>query len=147
MAEASEEFPMAKTTDRRHFLMSSGLVALAVAGEGALGNASAQAPPAHASLQTRMPRLFTGLCAFSFGPLFKSGEMTFESFFERAIELKADAVDMTGYYLKSAEPTYLNHLRNPVARPCYRRAKTAARRQSLNSRSGSISPNSLPLLT
>jgi sugar phosphate isomerase/epimerase len=105
-----------KTTDRRHFLVSSGMVALAVAGEGALGKASAQAPPAHAALQTKMPRLFTGLCAFSFGSLFKSGQMTFESFFERAIELKADAVDVTGYYLKSAEPTYLNHLRNLALR-------------------------------
>jgi sugar phosphate isomerase/epimerase len=38
--------------------------------------------------------------------------MTFESFFEEAVTLKADAVDMTGYYFESTEPAHLRHLRN-----------------------------------
>jgi len=79
---------------------------------GALEQPSALAPKSKKASQTRMPRLLTGLCAFSFGPLFKSGEMNFESFFEEAVALRADAVDMTGYYLESTEPTYLDHLRN-----------------------------------
>jgi L-ribulose-5-phosphate 3-epimerase len=86
------------------------MVALSV--RGGLEQASILATPINEASQTRMPRLLVGLCAFSFGPLFKSGEMTFESFFEEAVALRADAVDMTGYYLKSTEPAYLDRLRN-----------------------------------
>lgn len=104
------------TTDRRQFLVGSGAAALALASPGLRHDALAQSAAAGSAMEgveaKRAPRLLAGLCAFSFGPLFKSGHMTFESFFERAVELKADAVDMTGYYLSSTDPAYLHRLRN-----------------------------------
>jgi sugar phosphate isomerase/epimerase len=99
-------------TDRRRFLVGSASAALAVATAGPSGRASAPDAVKHKALDEKMPRLLLGLCAFSFGPLFKTGEMTYESFFQTAVRLKADAVDMTLYYLTSTEPSYLRHLRN-----------------------------------
>src|ERR1700737_2862685 len=110
MRRAHRSITVAKTFDRRCFLRNSGMFALSV--RGALEQPSALVPKSNKASQTRTPRLLTGLCAFSFGPLFKRGEMNFESFFEEAVALRADAVDMTCYYLESTEPAYLDHLRN-----------------------------------
>jgi sugar phosphate isomerase/epimerase len=109
----SKEMAVTKeTTGRRHFLVGSASAALAIATASPSGRASTQRLMKSMALEGKMPRLLLGLCASSFGPLFKTGEMTYESFFQTAIGLKAEAVDMTLYYLKSTEPTYLRHLRN-----------------------------------
>jgi sugar phosphate isomerase/epimerase len=49
---------------------------------------------------------------FHSAPLFAGGELSLESFFDRAIELKAQSVDITTYYLKNVDRLYLTHLRN-----------------------------------
>ena len=59
----------------------------------------------------KMPRLFTGLCAFSYREEL-SRQMKLEDFIQRAVDLNVDGVDMTTYYLKSTDPAYLAHLRN-----------------------------------
>ena len=59
----------------------------------------------------KMPRLFTGLCAYSYREEL-SRQMTLEDFIQRAVDFKVDGVDMTTYYLKSTDPAYLAHLRN-----------------------------------
>jgi hypothetical protein len=69
-------------THRRRFLVHSASTALAMK---------------HVASEGKMPRLLLVLCAFSFGPFFKTGEMTYESFIQTAIGLKADGVDMTLY--------------------------------------------------
>jgi len=58
-----------------------------------------------------MPRLFSGCCAYSYRKYLQHGPMTMEEFIEKAVRLRVDGVDMTGYYLKSTEPEYLASLR------------------------------------
>ena len=58
-----------------------------------------------------MPRLFSGLCAYSYRKYLQHGPMTMEEFIEKAVSLRVDGVDMTGYYLKLTEPEYLASLR------------------------------------
>jgi hypothetical protein len=84
-------------THRRRFLVHSASTALAIASAGTLDRAFAQDSMKHVASEGKMPRLLLVLCAFSFGPFFKTGEMTYESFIQTAIGLKADGVDMTLY--------------------------------------------------
>ncbi len=93
-------------------MLGSAMAASSMAFAGSSLHATGQTRAAGATSPSRAPRLLAGLCAFSFGPFFKKGEMNFESFLQRAVELRADAVDITGYYLESTEPTYLAHLRS-----------------------------------
>lgn len=64
----------------------------------------------------KMPRLFTGLCAYSYREELMGGKMKLEDFIQRAVDLKVDGVDMTVYYLQSTDPAYLAHLRNVAYR-------------------------------
>lgn len=64
----------------------------------------------------KMPRLFTGLCAYSYRQALLGGQMKLEDFIQRAVDLKVDGVDMTVYYLHSTDPAYLAHLRNVAYR-------------------------------
>ena len=64
------------------------------------------------SSATNMPRFFSGCCAYSYRKLLQHGPMTMEEFIEKAVSLRVDGVDMTGYYLKSTEPDYLASLRH-----------------------------------
>jgi sugar phosphate isomerase/epimerase len=95
---------------RRRFL---NLVGAAVAAE----SASLRLPSAYAALNqgtssaSRLPRLLAGCCAYSYSRQLKSGLMTLEDFILKAVELRVDAVDVTAYYLKSAEPDYLESIR------------------------------------
>ena len=57
-------------------------------------------------------RLFPGCCAYSYLKHFNTGAMTMESFIQKAVELGGHSVDITTYWLKSAEPEYLNSLRH-----------------------------------
>jgi sugar phosphate isomerase/epimerase len=87
--------------NRRNFLLSS--IPLA-AGVSLASTAQSSA--------TNMPRFFSGCCAYSYRKLLQHGPMTMEEFIERAVSLRVDGVDMTGYYLKSTEPDYLASLRH-----------------------------------
>jgi L-ribulose-5-phosphate 3-epimerase len=87
--------------DRRNFLLSS--VSL---GAGASLASAAQTPAA------KMTRLLSGCCAYSYRKYLQHGPMTMEEFIEKAVSLRVDGVDMTGYYFKSTDPAYLASLRH-----------------------------------
>jgi sugar phosphate isomerase/epimerase len=86
---------------RRNFLLSS--VSL---GAGASLASAAQTPAA------KMTRLLSGCCAYSYRKYLQHGPMTMEEFIEKAVSLRVDGVDMTGYYFKSTDPAYLASLRH-----------------------------------
>jgi sugar phosphate isomerase/epimerase len=86
--------------DRRQFLLSSTFAA-----------SVAESPRMASTSDANMPRLFSGCCAYSYRKYLQHGPMTMEEFIEKAVRLRVDGVDMTGYYLKSTEPEYLASLR------------------------------------
>lgn len=88
--------------DRRKFLLSS----------AALGAGASLAGAAPRSADKKMPRLFPGLCAYSYRKYLQHGPMTMEDFIEKAVSLRVAAVDMTTYYYKSTDPAYLASLRH-----------------------------------
>ena len=98
---------------RRKFLKTVGIGALAGAGAQWLGStADAQPSTTTGSDTSKMPRLFTGCCAYSYDHALRKGTMTMEDFIHKAVELRVDGVDMTAYYLKSTDPEYLDGLRH-----------------------------------
>jgi sugar phosphate isomerase/epimerase len=105
---------MLHETPRRQFLKTVGLSALAGAGLKGLGTAMAEGPPVDPRGNTsQRPRLVLGCCAYSYNQELKRGTMTLEDFISKAAtKLKVDAVDLTGYYLKSTDPKYLYGLRS-----------------------------------
>lgn len=90
--------------------ISSGHVALPQG--GAASSATAHAPAIGASPAPIQPRLFVGCCAYSYRKYLEKGPMTMEEFILKGVELGLHGVDMTTYYLKSAEPSYLTGLRH-----------------------------------
>lgn len=104
------------TIDRREFLTTAGAAAASVALPA--GTAIARRNPGKSvSTETgadvlKQPRLFTGLCAYSFRRDLGSGKMTMEDFIRKGVELRTEGVDMTGYWWKSMEPTYVTALRH-----------------------------------
>jgi sugar phosphate isomerase/epimerase len=74
------------------------------------------------------PRLLTGCCAYSYRELLKVGKMTMEEVIGKAVELRIDGVDMTGYWFKSTEPAYLASLRHLAYKNgvCFSGAATGA---------------------
>lgn len=101
---------MSKTMERRAFLKSAGVGALAGAGMSALG-LPADESGADAT-NKKLPRMFLGCCAYSYREMLTHGQMTLEDFIRKAVELRLDAVDMTVYYLKSTDAAYLDSLRH-----------------------------------
>jgi sugar phosphate isomerase/epimerase len=98
---------------RRKFLKTVGIGALAGAGAQWLGStADAQSSAAPVTEASKMPRLFSGCCAYSYDHALRKGTMTMEDFIRNAVELRVDGVDMTAYYLKSTDPEYLDSLRH-----------------------------------
>jgi sugar phosphate isomerase/epimerase len=98
---------------RRKFLKTVGIGALAGAGAQWLGStAVAQSSAAPGMDVSKMPRLLSGCCAYSYDHALRKGTMTMEDFIHRAVELRVDGVDMTVYYLKSTDPEYLDGLRH-----------------------------------
>jgi sugar phosphate isomerase/epimerase len=95
---------MSLPIDRRNFLLSS--IPLAT------GISLASAVPAPATPDGKMPRLFSGCCAYSYRKYLEHGPMTMETFIEKAVDLRLDGVDMTAYYFKSTDPAYLASLRH-----------------------------------
>lgn len=100
---------------RREFLRAAGMCA---AGAGA-GILSPSAAPAFAQSGagggangSKMPRMFSGCCAYSYRKQFLANQITMEDFIRKAVELRVDGVDMTVYFLRSKDPAYLDGLRH-----------------------------------
>ena len=99
---------MQSPIQRRDFLKVAGVAAAA----SSLGTPfSLSARPEEKSGSAK-PRLFVGLCAYSFADYLKSGKMSMEDFIVKGAELGVHGVDITTYWLKSTEPAYLARLRN-----------------------------------
>ena len=100
---------MPKTLYRRDFLKTAGAVAAASLSAGA---ATLRAQPLELIKNSPgRPRLLSGCCAYSYRKYLQNGPMSMEDFIRKAVELEIDGVDMTTYYLKSTEPSYLLSLR------------------------------------
>jgi sugar phosphate isomerase/epimerase len=56
-------------------------------------------------------RLLPGCCAYSYSSYLAKGKMTMEEFILKGVELGVSGVDITTYWLKSTEPSYLASLR------------------------------------
>jgi len=96
---------MTSVLSRRRFLQATGAAA---AGSTLLNS------PSHATsvaAGSRPPRLFSGICAYSYEKYLTSGKMTMEDFFLKAVDMGVHGVDVTTYYLKSTDPAYLISLR------------------------------------
>ena len=99
--------------NRRKFLTTAAIGAAATAGVDLLRNKTAIAEATETNpYQAKMPRLFSGCCAYSYKSALTHGQMTLEDFILKAVELRLDGVDMTAYYFKSTEPEYLAGLRH-----------------------------------
>jgi sugar phosphate isomerase/epimerase len=99
---------MADAMHRRDFLKTAGLTAASLPfGATALRGR----PPELIKNSPGHPRLLSGCCAYSYRKYLEKGPMTMEDFILKAVELEIDGVDMTTYYLKSTEPSYLLGLR------------------------------------
>jgi sugar phosphate isomerase/epimerase len=104
---------MKNSVPRRQFLKSAGASVLTGAGMRQVGLSVTGAGLERGNLPTsRLPRLFSGCCAYTYRKEFLSGRMTLEDFIDKAVELKLDAVDITVYYLKSTEDRHLENLRH-----------------------------------
>jgi sugar phosphate isomerase/epimerase len=73
---------------------------------------SADRIEARPEIPSHRARLFAGCCAYSYRKYLASGQMTMEDFILKAVELGVLAVDVTTYWLKSTEPSYLASLRH-----------------------------------
>ncbi|HME01290.1 MAG TPA: TIM barrel protein [Terriglobia bacterium] len=100
---------MPKTLYRRDFLKTAGAVAAASFSTGA---ATLRAQPLELITNSPgHPRLLSGCCAYSYRKYLQNGPMTMEDSILKAVELEIDGVDITTYYLKSTEPSYILGLR------------------------------------
>lgn len=86
---------------RRAALASAAPLALTVDSEAATDERPAK----------ERARLLPGCCAYSYGSYLAKGKMSMEEFIVKAVELGVAGVDMTTYWLKSTEPSYLAGLR------------------------------------
>ena len=101
---------MPNAIQRREFLRTAGLTAASLS----LGPTALRGqPPELIQNSPGHPRLFSGCCAYSYRKYLEHGPMTMEEFIVSAVELEIDGVDVTTYYLKSTDPSYL------VANPSY----------------------------
>lgn len=119
--------PTPKQIHRRDFLRAAG-PAVIVANEFAHTTTAWNSAPSPESQGEAKPRLLTGCCAYSYAKLLKAGKMTMEDVIRKAVELGIDAVDMTGYWFKSTEPSYLASLRHLAHKNgvCFSGAATGA---------------------
>jgi sugar phosphate isomerase/epimerase len=99
--------------NRRQFVKTVGLGALAGAGIGAVGAHAAAATQSDVNAgKSKQTRLFPGCCAYSYNEDLRNGAMTLEDFILKAVDLRLIGVDMTVYFLKSTDPKYLDSLRH-----------------------------------
>lgn len=104
---------MSSTMKRRRFLKAVGAGVLSTAGVQLVSHPLARAEESKSDLPAgKIPRLFSGCCAYTFRHEFASGALTLETFIEHAVSLGLDGVDMTVYYMKSTDPAYLANLRH-----------------------------------
>ena len=96
---------------RRKFVKQVGLGVLAGSGMSVVGAHAAAAAPMDGANKSAAARLIPGCCAYSYNEDLRNGAMTLEDFILKAIDLRVLAVDITSYYLKSTEPSYLHGLR------------------------------------
>jgi sugar phosphate isomerase/epimerase len=100
---------MANGIHRRDVLKTTSLAPAASLFAGALG---LLAQPLELIKNSPLhPRLFSGCCAYSYRNYLQHGPMTMEDFILNAVDLGIDGVDITTYYLKSTEPSYILGLR------------------------------------
>lgn len=99
---------MSNAVHRRDFLKTAGLTAASLSfGTNALHGQ----PPELIKNSPGHPRLLSGCCAYSYRQYLTHGPMTMEDFILMAVEQEIVGVDMTTYYFKSTEPSYLLGLR------------------------------------
>ena len=99
---------MTNAIHRRDFLKASSLAAASLS----LGATTLQGRAAELIKNSpRHPRFLSGCCAYSYRKYLENGPMTMEDFILEAVEMEIDGVDMTTYYLKSTQPSYLLGLR------------------------------------
>ena len=105
--------------NRRQFVKTVGLGALAGAGLRVAGAQAVAAPQSDSNAdKSKLARLLPGCCAYSYNKELRQGSMTMEDFLLKAVELKVVGVDMTVYYFKSTDPEYLNNLRHLGYKHC-----------------------------
>jgi sugar phosphate isomerase/epimerase len=98
---------MKNAIDRRTFLGTAGAAVIApLAADAGSGAGRGEVD------ESKQPRLFTGLCAYSFRQDLKAGRMTMEDFIRKGVELRTDGVDMTGYWWQSMDQPYIAGLRH-----------------------------------
>jgi sugar phosphate isomerase/epimerase len=95
---------MSRIVSRRQFLRASAVATTAFW--------SADRSEARSEPVSRRARLFAGCCAYSYRKYLAGGQMTMEDFIAKGVELGVHAVDITTYWLKSTEPSYLVSLRH-----------------------------------
>ncbi len=99
--------------DRRQFVKTVGLGAMASAGIAAVGPQNAVAAQAEDNTdKSKHARLLPGCCAYSYDKDLRHGTMTLEDFILKAVEFEIVSVDMTAYYFKSTDPEYLHSVRH-----------------------------------
>ena len=92
---------------RREFLKTATLASTA----SLAWNFKTGAEPSE-KLASSRARLLPGCCAYSYSSYLAKGNMTMEDFIVKAVGLGVLGVDMTTYWLKSTEPSYLASLRS-----------------------------------
>lgn len=97
---------------RRGFLQSPGAAAYAGDGMGLPFQVEAVQKGASHENAKSMARMFPGCCAYSFLEDLKSGQMTMQGFIREVVKMGSVGADMTVYWFKSTDPTYLDDLRH-----------------------------------
>lgn len=104
---------MRTMVNRRQFVKTVGLGALAGAGMGTVGAQAATAAQSDVHHDnSKLARLLPGCCAYSYDKELRQGPMNLEDFILKAAELGLAGVDMTVYYFKSTDQEYLHSLRH-----------------------------------
>lgn len=101
-----------KQIERREFLKTAAVATAGLAGASEILTTRGEGSPQAGGDSAKMPRLFSGCCAYSYRKYLQHGPMTMEDFIRKGVELKLDGVDMTAYYYKSTDPDYLTGLRH-----------------------------------
>src|SRR4249920_3784072 len=96
---------MSRMIARRQFLQTS----VAVVATRFWSSDTIEAQP---EVSSHRARLLSGCCAYSYRKYLASGQMTMEDFILKGVELGVQAVDITTYWLKSTETSYLSSLRH-----------------------------------
>ena len=104
---------------RRGFLKTGGLAVASAftlgcgqATEKKIATTAATAEQPSSEFAAQQPRLLPGCCAYSFHDVLAKGQMTYPEFFDKVVAMGSTGADMTVYWFKSTDPTYLDDLRH-----------------------------------